>query len=115
MNRPRLVLHLALALLCASLLGDVDGRRVVADVDGGCCMSVPAGAGDEGGFSGGLLLDVGEPMGVGNQFEHSSAATVDAADLRSPHGDRSSSAQGAAAAPPAPSTPLYLSHCVFLC
>ncbi|MCP3964718.1 MAG: hypothetical protein GY719_43380 [bacterium] len=112
MPKLRIPLYLALVLLCVSLTGDLDAHGAVTSADGSWCQ--PARV-PEGGFSGGLLLEIAEPVGIGNQADHSAAAVLDAAALRSPHGDSGSRAQGVAAAPPAPSTPLYLSHCVFLC
>ncbi len=117
MAKLRPALHLALALTLASLTCDFGAVCAMAGMDG-CCCPVAAGtpppctdvSGDRdmpGAQETPAALDAGERF---------SAAVLDGVPVAAAPGATASPADARAGlGVPAPATPLYLSHCAFLC
>ena len=109
---------LGLALLCGTLTSDTRVAPAETGPDSSYFAQVDATPADAvpGGFSHeGVPPEIASPLAIAGKGERSTAATLDTvATTRSPRlvAVASTAAQ---ARPPAPSTPLYLSHCAFLC
>ncbi len=115
MNVLRTSLHLALALTLVSLTCGI-GAACAAMGETCCCM-MEGGASPCTEVSGGGDMPVGpEPASVLDSGERFSVAIVEASPLGPSSGASASAPDGRASrlAPAAP-TPLYLSHCAFLC
>ena len=112
MAKLRTALYLALALLFVSLACD---PGAVCGLAGSSAEKTPeAGAG--GGLSGvGMQPGVFEATGLSAKGERFAAALLDAAAARTADGLSPSSAPPAPLRQRAAATPLYLSHCAFLC
>lgn len=119
MAKSRTFLHLALALTLLSLTCDFGAVCAFAGMEGECCcpMMMESGGSPCTEMSGdGEAPGAPEPEAAIESGERFAAAVLAVALL--PTGpDSLSSPQGAApaGAPLAAPTPLYLSHCAFLC
>ena len=119
MARTRTYLHLALAVTLLSLTCDLGAVCAFAGMEGECCCPVKM----EGGSSpctemsgDGETPGAHEPEAAIESSERFAAAVLDAAPLLAASGDPSLDAGATSAlAPLAAPTPLYLSHCAFLC
>ena len=110
----RSFLHVGLALILLSLTCDLGAVCAFAGLGGDCCCPVEAGShcdvkgGDDSPFGGSpeAAIDSSERFCVAVLEPSSAAATVRSSEL---------SGRGSLTRPAASSTPLYLSHCAFLC
>ncbi len=111
----RPVLHFALALILTSLTCGVGA--LCAGMDEECCCMTEDGSSPCTEVSGGNDAPVTpEPASTLESGERFSVAIVEAAPIGTSAGNSESSRGGRAAqAPAAAATPLYLSHCAFLC
>ncbi len=119
MVKSRTHLHLALAVTLLSLTCDLGAVCAFAGMEGECCcpMKMEGGSSPCTEMSGnGDPPDAHEPSATIESGERFAAAVLEAAPLLAAPGSLSSSPGTApAGATPAAPTPLYLSHCAFLC
>ena len=117
MAKQRIAPFLALAFLFVSPLCDAgSGCAVAAGVGGAYWKAVPAEGAAAGGMSGPALRPGGsEPAATIGKGERLQAADLAGSEARFAGGFSPATGAPAAAAPNAAPTPLYLSHCAFLC
>ena len=117
MARTR-ALHLALVLTLLSLTCDLGAVCALAGIEGECCcpMKMEGGSSPCMDMSGDDAPDAHDPEAAIDSGERFSVAVLDVAPSPVAAGDPSATAGAARShAPLAASTPLFLSHCAFLC
>ena len=118
MAKYRICLHLALALTLVSLTCDLGAVCALAGMEGQCCCPVKMASGRSPctDVSGGDAPARHEPDAAVESGERFAAAVLDGAPLPAASG-APFPAPGVALAPAlqAAPTPLFLSHCAFLC
>lgn len=118
MARSRTYLHLALAVTLLSLTCDLGAVCAFAGMEGECCcpMKMEGGSSPCMDMSGDDRPDAHDPEAAIESSERFSAAVLEAAPSIASCGDPTAvTGISLADAPPAAPTPLYLSHCAFLC
>lgn len=114
MDAVRAFLHLALALILTSLTCGIGAA--CASMDERCCCMMEDGASPCTEMSGGSDAPVSPaPASTIESSDRFSVAVVEASPAAGLGATASDSDASASPAPDAAPTPLYLSHCAFLC